>query len=154
MIKWMLKWKDAYDDIILMYGEGWYSNVEVVNMTPTQQKELSYSTQQRESSFNTSQSCSILLCKCECFPRGCPPCRWRINSYARPLTRFKCRPKNKNVHSWRHTLVKVCVDNTWTYIVMSSWARAASYCFSDTPYVISFSQKFVSPRGFLGQKPS
>ena len=43
----------------------------------------------------TSQSCGILLCKCERFPRGCPPCRWRINSYARPLTRFKCRPKIK-----------------------------------------------------------
>ena len=40
-----VKMKDAYDDIILIYGEGWYSNVEVVNMTPTQQKELSYSTQ-------------------------------------------------------------------------------------------------------------
>jgi len=44
--------------------KGDIGNVEVVNMTPTQQKELSYSTQQRELSYNTSQSCSILLCKC------------------------------------------------------------------------------------------
>ena len=154
MIKWMLKLKDAYDDIILMYGEGWYSNVEVVNMTPTQQKELSYSTQQRESFFNTSQSCGILLCKCECFPRGCPPCRWRINSYARPLTRFKCRPKNKNVHSWRHTLVKVCVDNTWTYIVMSSWAELPRTA-SAIPHMSLASHKsLLSLRGFLEQKPS
>jgi len=35
--------------------KGDIGNVEVVNMTPTQQKELSYSTQQRESSFNTGK---------------------------------------------------------------------------------------------------
>ena len=144
-----VKMERCIDDIILMYGEGWYSGKSPV-MTPTQQKELSYSTQQRESSFNTSQSCGILLCKCERFPRGCPPSRWRINSYARPLTRFKCRPKNINVQSWRHTLVTVCVAITWTYIVMSSWARAASYSFSDTPYVISFSQKFAFSSRFSG----